>query len=94
MRKRRRSEEEEDEEEDEEEEEMAKGNMSVIRSYLPPGRQEHQKLKEHMIYVANHTNRSDCFLRQLIMDRLIGWIIPQAEEEAVESYPDMDPSRR
>ena len=25
------------------------------------------------------------------MDRLNGWIIPQAEEEAAESYPDMDP---
>ena len=25
------------------------------------------------------------------MDRLNRWIIPQAEEEAVECYPDMDP---
>ena len=25
------------------------------------------------------------------MDRLNRWIIPQAEEEAEESYPDMDP---
>ena len=25
------------------------------------------------------------------MDRLNRWIIPQAEEEAAESYPDMDP---
>ena len=25
------------------------------------------------------------------MDRLNHWIIPQAEEEAEESYPDMDP---
>ena len=25
------------------------------------------------------------------MDGLNGWIIPQAEEEAAESYPDMDP---
>ena len=31
------------------------------------------------------------FFRQLIMDRLNCWIIPQAEEEAAESYPDMDP---
>ena len=25
------------------------------------------------------------------MDRINGWIIPQAEDEAAESYPDMDP---
>ena len=25
------------------------------------------------------------------MDRLNRWIIPQTEEEAAESYPDMDP---
>ena len=25
------------------------------------------------------------------MDRLNGWIIPQAEEEAAKSYPNMDP---
>ena len=31
------------------------------------------------------------FLRQLIADRLNGCIFPQAEEEAAESYPDMDP---
>ena len=85
--KRRRSEEEE---EDVEEEEMEEGNMSAIRSDLPPGRQEHQKLKEHTICLANHTNSNDCFLRQLKMDRLNRWIIPQAEEEAAESYPDMD----
>ena len=92
LRKRRRIEEEEEEEEDEEEEEeMEEGNMSVIRSVLPPGGQEHQKLKEHTICLANHTNSNDCFLRQLIMDRLNRWIIPQAEEEAAESYPDMDP---
>ena len=35
--------------------------MSVIRSDLPPGRQEHQKLKEHTICLANHTNSNDCF---------------------------------
>ena len=87
LRKRRRIEGEEEEEEDEEEE-MEEGNMSVIRSDLPPGRQEHQ---EHTICLANHTNSNDCFLRQLIMDRLNRWIIPQAEEEAAESYPDMDP---
>ena len=58
---------------------------------LPPGRQEHQELKEHTICLANHTNSNDCFLRQLIMDRLNRWIIPQAEEEAAESYPDTDP---
>ena len=89
LRKRRRIEEEEEEEEDEEEEE--EGNMSVISSDLPPGRQEHQELKEHTICLANHTNSNDCFLRQLIADNLHRWIIPQAEEEAAESYPDMDP---
>ena len=73
---------------EEEEEEMEEGNMSVIRSDLPPGRQEHQELKEHTTCLANHTNSNDCFLRQLIMDRLSHWIIPQAEEE---SYPDIDP---
>ena len=87
MRKRKRIE----EEEEEEEEEMEEGNMSVIRSDLPPGRQEHQELKGHTICLANHTNSNDCFLRQLIMDRLNRWIIPQAEEEAAESYPDTDP---
>ena len=92
LRKRRRIEEEEEEEEDEEEEEeMEEGNMKVIRSDLPPGRQEHQELKEHTICLANHTNSNDCFWRQLIMERLNRWIIPQAEEEAAESYPDTDP---
>ena len=91
LRKRRRSKEEEEDEEDEEEKEMEEGNMSVIGSDLPPGRQEHQKLKEHPICLANHTNSNDCILRQLIMERLKGWIIPQAEEEAAESYSDMDP---
>ena len=90
MRKRRRIEEEEEEEEDEEEE-MEEGNMSVIRSDLPPGRQEHQELKEHTICLANHTNSNDCVLRQLIMDRSNRWIIPQTEEEDAESYPDMNP---
>ena len=58
MRKRRRIEEEEEEEE---EEEMEEGNMSVIRSNLPPGRQEYQELKEHTICLANHTNNNDGF---------------------------------
>ena len=60
---------------------------------LPPGCQEYQKLKEHTICLTNHTdsNECTCFLRQLMMDRLNRWIIPQAEEEAAESYPDMDP---
>ena len=53
MRKRRRIE--------DEEEEMEEGNMSVIRSDLPPGRQEHQELKEHTICLAYHTNSNDCF---------------------------------
>ena len=70
---------------------MEEGNTSVTKLDLPPGRQEHQKLKEHTICLANHTNSNDCFLRQLIIDRLNRWIIPQAEEAAVESYPDMDP---
>ena len=62
LRKRRRIEEEEEVEEDEEEEEeMEEGNMSVIKSDLPPGRQEHQELKEHTICLANHTNSYDCF---------------------------------
>ena len=62
LRKRWRSEEEEEEEdEDEEEKEMEEGNMAVIRSDLPPGHQEHQKLKEHTICLANHTNSNDCF---------------------------------
>ena len=87
MGKRRRIE----EEEEEDEEEMEEGNMSVISSDLPPGRQEHQELKEHTICLANHTNSNDCFLRQLIADSLHRWIIPQAEEEAAGSYPDMDP---
>ena len=39
--KRRRIEKEEEEEEDDEEEEMEEGYMSVIRSDLPPGHQEH-----------------------------------------------------
>ena len=88
LRKRRRNEEEEEEEE---EEEMEEGNTSVTKLDLPPGRQEHQKLKEHTLCLANHTNSNDCFLRQLIMGRLNHWIIPQAEEEAEESYSDMDP---
>ena len=85
LRKRRRNEEEEEEEEEEE------TDTSMTKLDLPPGRQEHQELKEHTIYLANHTNSNDCFLRQLIMDRLNRWIIPQAEEEAAESYPDTDP---
>ena len=86
--KRRRSEEEEEEEEEEEMEEV---NTSVTKLDLPPGRQEHQKLMEHTICLANHTNSNDFFLRQLIMDRLNRLVIPQAEEEAEESYPDMEP---
>ena len=63
----------------------------VMRSDLPPGHRECYKLKEQTICLANRTNRNDCFLRQLIMDKLNRWIIPQAEEEAEESYSDMDP---
>ena len=51
----------EEEEEEDEEEEMEDGNMSVIRSDLPPGRQEHQELKEHTICLANHTNSKIVF---------------------------------
>ena len=62
LRKRRSIEEEEEEEEDEEvEEEMKEGNMSVIRSDLPPGRQEHQELKEQTICLTNHTNSNVVF---------------------------------
>ena len=86
--RRRRIEEDEEEEEEEEEEEA---DTLMTKLDLPPGRQEHQELKEHTICLANHTNSNDCFLRQLIMDRLNRWIIPQAEEEAAESYPDTDP---
>ena len=90
LRRRRRIEEEEEEEEDEEEEEE-EADKSMTKLDLPPGRQEHQELKEHTICLANHTNSNDCFLRQLIMDRLNRWIISQAEKEAAESYPDTDP---
>ena len=82
---------EEEKEEEEEEEEMEEGNASVTKLDLPLGRREYQKLKEHTNCLANHTDSNDCFLRQLIVDRLNGCIIPQAEEEAAESYPDMDP---
>ena len=58
LRKRRRS---EVEEKEEEEEEMEEGNTSVTKLDLPPGRQEHQKLKEHTICLANHTNSNDYF---------------------------------
>ena len=63
----------------------------MMRSDLPPGRRECQKLKEHPICSANRTIKNGCFLRQLIFDRCNRWIIPEAEEEAEESYPDMDP---
>ena len=69
---------------------MEEDNASVTKLDLPPGRQEYQKLKEHTICLANHTNSNDCFLRQLIMDRLNRWIIPHAEVEAAESYSNMD----
>ena len=52
LRKRMRIEEEEEEEEE---------DTSVIRSDLPPGRQEHQELQEHTICLANHTYSNDCF---------------------------------
>ena len=80
MRKRRRSEKEEEEE-----------DTSVMRSELAPGRRECQQLKEHTTCLANRTNRNGCFFRQLMTDRLKPCIIPQAKEEAEESYPDMDP---
>ena len=63
----------------------------MMRSELPPGRRECQQLKEHTTCLANRTNRNGCFFRQLMTDRLKRWIIPQAKEEAEESYPDMDP---
>ena len=48
--------------EEEEEEEMEEGNASVTKLDLPPERQEHQKLKEHTIRLANHTYSNDCFI--------------------------------
>ena len=87
LRKRKRSEEEEEMEEEEAEEE----DTSVMRSDLPPGRRECQKFKEHTICLVNRTGKNGCFFRQLIADRLHCWIIPQAEEDAEESYSDMDP---
>ena len=58
---------------------------------LPPGRRECQKLEEHTICLANCPERSGRFFRQFIADSLHRLIIPQAEEEAEESNPDMDP---
>ena len=58
---------------------------------LPPERRECQKLKEHTICLANCPGRNACFFRQLIADSLLHLIIPQAEEEAEESNPYMDP---
>ena len=52
---------EEVEEEEEEGEEMEDGNTSVTKLDLPPGRQEHQKLKEHTICLANHIDSNECF---------------------------------
>ena len=66
------------------------GNTSVMRSDLPPGCRECQKLKGHTICLANNTNRNVLFFRQLMTDRLKLWINPQAKESAEESYPDMD----
>ena len=62
--------------------EEEEGNTSVMRSDLPPGRRECQKLKKHTICLANRTKRNCCCLRQLMTDRLKGWIIPQAKEYA------------
>ena len=63
LRKRRRIEEkeEEEEEDEEEEEEMEEGNASVTKLDLPPERQKYQKLKEHTICLANHTDSHECF---------------------------------
>ena len=82
---------EEQEEEEEEEEEIEEGNTSVMRSDLPTGRRECQKLKEHTICLANHTNRNGCFSRQPMTDRLKRWIISQAKKYAEDIYPDLDP---
>ena len=49
------------EEEEEEEEEMEEGNALVTKLDLPPGCREYQKLKEHAICLANHTNSNECF---------------------------------
>ena len=77
--------------EEEDEEKEAVEDTSVMWSDLPPGRRECQKLKERTICLAYRTNRNGCFLRQPIANRLNRWIIPQAEEDAEESYPGMDP---
>ena len=66
-----------EEEEEEEEGEMEEEDISVIKLDLPPGCQEHQKVKEHTICLANHTNRSGCFLRHLISVRLNSYVIPR-----------------
>ena len=66
-------------------------DTSVTKLDIPPGRRECQKLKEQTICLANCPERNSCFFRQLIADSLQRLIIPQTEEEAVESNPDMDP---
>ena len=72
LRKRRRREEEEKEEE---EEEMEVGKTSVTKLDLPPGRQEHQKLKEHTICSANHNGRKlpkiHKMAREFLRDQLV-----------------------
>ena len=57
LRKMRSEEEEEEAEEEKEEEE----DTSVTKLDLPPGRQEWQKLKEHMICLAYCPERNGCF---------------------------------
>ena len=58
---------------------------------LSPGCRECRKLTEHTICLANRPEETVVFLRQLIAHSLHRLIIPQAEEEAEESNPDMDP---
>ena len=70
-----------------EEEEEAVEVTSVMRSDLPPGRRECQKVKEHTICLAKRTNRNDCFLRQPIVDRLNRWIIPRQKRMLMSLIP-------
>ena len=75
-------------EEEAEEEEMGEGNTSVTKLDLPPERQEHQKFVDHNIWLANHT---ELVVFETTDNGLNRWIIPQADEEAEKSYPDMGP---
>ena len=57
---------------------------------LPTGCQEHQKITDHNICLANRTTRKGCFLSQLISDRVNRCVPHQAKEHPEEYSPDMD----